>query len=242
MEDGQLWGHPIYNWDAHMKTGFKWWINRIKFLTDHVDIVRVDHFNGFAKYWEVPVKHSTAVNGKWKKAKGMELLREVYKSNNKAYLIAEDLGEATLDAAVIRKEYNIPGMEVLQYALYDEHPLKNMQENTVLYTGTHDNDTSLGWYKSILKEMDQKKIKHVENILNIDVKEVNWSMIEYSLESKALLVMVPIQDLLGISSEGRMNTPGTISNQNWSWRMVSNDLRDSIKKRMKKITKKANRV
>ena len=156
--------------------------------------------------------------------------------------MAEDLGEATLDAAVIRKEYNIPGMEVLQYALYDAHPLKNMQENTVLYTGTHDNDTSLGWYKTISEEMDIKKIKHIKNILDLDTKEVNWAMIEYSLESKALLVMVPIQDLLGLLSEGRMNTPGTVSNQNWSWRMVSNDLRDSIKKRMKKITKKANRV
>ena len=242
MEDGQLWGHPIYNWDAHMKTGFEWWINRIKFLTDHVDIVRVDHFNGFAKYWEVPAKHSTAVNGKWEKAKGMGLLREVYKSNNKVFLIAEDLGEATLDAAVIRKEYNIPGMEVLQYALYDEHPLKNMQENTVLYTGTHDNDTSLGWYKTISKGTNQNEMKHVENILDLDTKAVNWSMIEYSLESKAFIVMVPIQDLLGLFSEGRMNTPGTISNQNWSWRMESNDLQASIKEKMKKITKKANRV
>jgi len=242
MEDGQLWGHPIYDWDVHMKTGFEWWINRIKFLTDHVDIVRVDHFNGFAKYWEVPEKDSTAVNGKWEKAKGMELLREVFKSNNKVFLIAEDLGEASLDAAVIRKKYNIPGMEVLQYALYDEHPLKNMQENTVLYTGTHDNDTSLGWYKTISKGTDQNKIKHVENILDLDAKEVNWSMIEYSLESKAFIVMVPIQDLLGLSSEGRMNTPGTISNQNWSWRMEAHDLKAPIKGKMKKITKKANRV
>ena len=242
MEEGQLWGHPIYDWEAHRKTGFEWWIKRINFLMDHVDIVRVDHFNGFAKYWEVPAKDITAANGKWVKAKGMELLKKVFKSNKKIYLIAEDLGEAALDASVIRREYNIPGMEVLQFALYDEHPLKDIKENTVLYTGTHDNDTSVGWYKTISKEMDQKQFEHVSNILDLEQKEVNWSMIEYSLQSKASTVMVPIQDLLGLCSEGRMNTPGTISNQNWSWRMVSYNLTDSIKDRMKKITKKANRV
>ena len=242
MDTGQLWGHPIYDWQKHSDSGFNWWINRIEYLMQYVDIIRIDHFNGFAKYWEVPAKDSTAIHGKWIKAKGSDLLAKVFRNDSEIYLIAEDLGEATADAAIIREKYNIPGMGVLQFAFYDQDPLVNLKENTVLYTGTHDNDTSVGWYNSLRKESSKGKIDSVKNILDLDSKEVNWSMIEYSLQSKALTVMVPLQDILGLGSEARMNTPGTVSDKNWSWRMTTNNLNDSMVERMKKITKKANRL
>ena len=242
MESGQLWGHPIYDWQKHLDSGFNWWINRINYIIKYVDIIRIDHFNGFAKYWEVPANDLNAIHGKWVKAKGTELLDNLFRTEKKIYLIAEDLGEASADAAVIRKKYNIPGMSVLQFAFYEEGPLSDIQENTVLYTGTHDNDTSIGWYNSLNGQLPQDKMDKVKNILNLNSKEVNWAMIEYAFQSRALNVMVPVQDLLGLGSEARMNTPGTISDQNWTWRMTQNDLKDSIMHKMKTITQKANRI
>ena len=156
-------------------------------------------------------------------------------------LIAEDLGEASKDALVIREKYDIPGMSILQYMLNGKENAWYDVEKTVLYTGTHDNDTILGWYDHIRKNLSKKELESVKLILNIDPKEVNWSMIEYSLHSNAYLVIVPIQDILGLGSNARMNKPGTVSKKNWSWRMDPSELNSSKVKRMKNYTMESNR-
>ena len=241
MESGQLWGHPIYDWQKHQDSKFKWWMNRIDHTMEYVDIVRVDHFNGFAKYWEVPAKDINATKGKWVTAKGKELLEQVFKHNN-VNLFAEDLGEASADAAILRNEYDIPGMSILQFSFYEPNDLKDMEENTVLYTGTHDNDTSIGWYGSLNEKLTESEIDLLKNILELSSKEVNWSMIEYSFQSPATTVIVPIQDILGLGSDARMNTPGTISNRNWSWRMAADELKDFMIKKVENITQRTNRA
>ena len=241
MESGQLWGHPIYDWQKHQDSKFKWWMNRIDHTMEYVDIVRVDHFNGFAKYWEVPAKDINATKGKWVTAKGKELLEQVFKHNN-VNLFAEDLGEASADAAILRNEYDIPGMSILQFSFYEPNDLKDMEENTVLYTGTHDNDTSIGWYGSLNEKLTESEIDLLKNILELSSKEVNWSMIEYSFQSPATTVIVPIQDILGLGSDARMNTPGTISNRNWSWRMAPDELKDFMMKKVENITQRTNRA
>ena len=240
-DSGQLWGHPIYNWENHSKSGFNWWIERIKYLRQNVDFVRIDHFNGFAKYWEVPIFDKDASRGKWVIAKGMELLQKLYMSMEEVNLIAEDLGEASKDALAIREKYNIPGMSILQYMLTGNENAWYEIEETVLYTGTHDNDTILGWYDHIRKDLSKKDLESIDRILNIDPQEVNWSMIEYSLHSNAYLVIVPIQDILGLGSNARMNKPGTVSKKNWSWRMDPSELNSSKVRRMKNYTMESNR-
>ena len=242
MESGQLWGHPIYNWEEHENSGFSWWVNRINHTMQYVDLIRIDHFNGFAKYWEVPIQDLDAAGGSWVKAKGIELLEEVFKNNNKVNLIAEDLGEASVDAAVLRNKYGIPGMNVLQFLFYDGDSIDNIEENTVLYTGTHDNDTSIGWFESLNNKLSIDEINDLKNILNSDSKGMNWSMIEYSFQARAKTVIVPVQDILGLGSDSRMNTPGTISENNWSWRMDSSELKDTMLRKMRDITKEANRA
>ena len=242
MESGQLWGHPIYNWEEHENSGFSWWVNRINHTMQYVDLIRIDHFNGFAKYWEVPIQDLDAAGGRWVKAKGIELLEEVFKNNNKVNLIAEDLGEASVDAAVLRNKYGIPGMNVLQFLFYDGDSIDNIEENTVLYTGTHDNDTSIGWFESLNNKLSIDEINDLKNILNSDSKGMNWSMIEYSFQARAKTVIVPVQDILGLGSDSRMNTPGTISENNWSWRMDGSELKDTMLRKMRDITEEANRA
>ena len=242
MESGQLWGHPIYNWEKHENSDFSWWVNRINHAMQYVDLMRIDHFNGFAKYWEVPIQDSDAAGGRWVRAKGIELLEKVFKNNNKVNLIAEDLGEASADAAVLRNKYGIPGMNVLQFLFYDGDSIDNIEENTVLYTGTHDNDTSIGWFESLNNKLSSDEINDLKNILNSDSKGMNWSMIEYSFQARAKTVIVPVQDILGLGSDSRMNTPGTISENNWSWRMDSSELKDTMLRKMRDITEEANRA
>ena len=242
MESGQLWGHPIYDWQKHQDSNFAWWINRIDHMMKYVDIIRIDHFNGLAKYWEIPIEDVDATQGQWVEAKGSELLENVFKNNGNVNLIAEDLGEAAADAAILRNEYDIPGMSILQFSFYEPNDLKDMEENTVLYTGTHDNDTSIGWYGSLNEKLTESEIDLLKNILELSSKEVNWSMIEYSFQSPATTVIVPIQDILGLGSDARMNTPGTISNRNWSWRMAPDELKDFMMKKVKNITQRTNRA
>jgi 4-alpha-glucanotransferase len=242
MESGQLWGHPIYDWQKHQDSNFSWWIDRINHMMKYVDIIRIDHFNGLAKYWEIPIKDVDATQGQWVEAKGSELLENVFKNNGNVNLIAEDLGEAAADAAILRNKHDIPGMSILQFSFYEIENLRDMEENTVLYTGTHDNDTSIGWYESLNDKLSKNEIDTLKNVLKSDLKEVNWHMIEYSLQSRAMTVIVPIQDILGLGSDARMNTPGTINDENWSWRMNGSELKNSMMEKMKNITEKANRA
>ena len=243
-ETGQVWGHPIYDWGKHKEEGFKWWTSRILNLLELVDIIRIDHFNGFAKYWEVPALDKDGLRGKWVNGKGDELLHTAFKNQENLSFIAEDLGEAAPDALILCKKYKIPGMHILQFSFHDENPFENIEENKVVYTGTHDNDTSMGWYKNIKNDTENlsKEKDCIHATLSLESKELNWSMIEYCLRSNAIISIIPIQDLLGLGSSARMNTPGTVSDLNWSWRMESNDLSRIIIQKMKQLTKDTSRI
>ena len=249
ISTGQIWGHPIYNWEEHKKNDYNWWLNRILFLFKKVDIIRVDHFNGFAKYWEIPSEDKNGLNGQWVEGPGRELLDIIFKEIDGQVILAEDLGEAYDEAKKLRNIFGIPGMKILQFSFGDGKPLENMDSNTVLYTGTHDNNTSLGWYnekpgisntdsiKNHIKSRNKAKI-----YLGLDESiEVPWSMIRYVMNSDAYFCIIPLQDILGLDSSARMNTPGTIGD-NWVWRYEKKSLNTTIKKQFKKITEDTNRI
>ncbi len=247
-ETGQVWGHPTYDWHVHEQTNFKWWLERIKNLMEFVDIIRIDHFNGFAKYWEVSAKDSDGLNGKWREGKGEQLLKVAYKKLEGLNLIAEDLGEAWRDAAVLRKKYGIPGMHLLQFSFYEDNPFNEMEENMVAYTGTHDNDTLYGFYETINKpttkflERALIGVNFSRQLSDCSNDDINWLMIEYCLRSNAYMTIIQAQDILCLGKESRMNTPSTISDQNWAWRIDISKLTDDKILKMKKIVKRAGRL
>ena len=240
MKTGQVWGHPIYDWEKHLDTNFEWWCQRMRYLNQLVDVIRIDHFNGFAKYWEIPAEDTTGLRGKWKSSLGELLLKALYDNIKNINLIAEDLGEAAKDAAAIMEKYNIPGMQVLQFLLEDES-FQNINGNKILYTGTHDNETSVQWFQNIIKEGMKKNInekeKRIKFILGKDFNNIHWSMISFCMDSSASIVIFPMQDLLGLGPEGRMNTPGTVGDQNWTWRMERDSINEKLINRMSDLTK-----
>jgi 4-alpha-glucanotransferase len=222
--EGQLWGNPVYDWPAHEKEHFAWWIRRMQAALQLTDIVRIDHFRGFSAYWEVPAGESTAMNGKWITAPGKELFNEMRKQLGDLPVFAEDLGVITPDVEELRDSNGFPGMKVLQFAFeckdgaldasnaYLPH---NYGYNSVAYTGTHDNDTSRGWYDGLSSEY--KDI--VRRYLECPDDQVVWQMMRSVLMSHAKYAIFPVQDLLGLGAEARMNTPATCGTSNWSWRM-----------------------
>ena len=224
LDTGQLWGHPTYKWVAHEASGFRWWIDRVDHLKNIADILRIDHFNGFVKYWEVPAHHKTGEAGAWHSGPGELFFDALFNSLGSLPIIAEDLGEATMAAASIREKFNIPGMKILQMSFNDEEEINKIREKTVVYTGTHDNDTSLGWFRS-KQEQDNDQIgistkserQRAMRLLGTDCSEFNWDLINVAMRSKANTVIIPLQDVLGLDSSGRMNTPGKIG-PNWTWR------------------------
>jgi 4-alpha-glucanotransferase len=250
---GQVWGHPIYNWAAHEKSNYQWWIDRLRYLFNLVDIVRIDHFNGFAKYWEIPVEQNNDSIGKWVKGPGEKLLLTVKKSIGSKPIIAEDLGEATKDAKIIRDRFAIPGMKILQMSFGKEEQSNSLipelnQKNIVVYTGTHDNDTSIGWLHTkpgkgntqTAAEITLER-KHALKFLGTDGSEINWDFISLAMNSKANTVIIPLQDILGLGTNARMNIPGTVGN-NWEWRFKKNKLTSNIIERMRTLTEESKRM
>ena len=246
---GQLWGHPLYQWEAHEASHYKWWKSRFKKLYEMVDIIRIDHFNGIAKYWKVPAESSTAVNGEWVEGPGENFFEEIFNYLNENSIIAEDLGEAEKEGRELKNKYGIPGMKILQSAFgngYKSYP-HSYTENCVVYTGTHDNDTTVGWFHSqpgegntqTKNEIDTERM-NVLKYLKTDGKEIHWDMIKIALSSKAKTVIIPLQDILGLDSSARMNIPGTVSG-NWRWRFDWSMLTEGIMHRMKILTTKFNR-
>ncbi len=243
---GQLWGNPIYDWDAMMDDGFRWWIARVASTLRTVDVVRLDHFRGFAASWEVPGKDTTAENGSWVDVPGAELFTALKRSLGNIAVIAEDLGVITHDVEKLRDSFGFPGMRILQFAFggdSNNHDLPhNYVENCVAYTGTHDNDTVVGWFNSqagagstrrpseISREHD-----HCLKYLHSDGGEINWDFIRAVWASVAGIAIAPMTDVLGIGSEGRMNLPATTSG-NWDWRMAKNSLSPEISARLKELT------
>ena len=222
--DGQLWGNPVYDWEAHRKEHFSWWIKRIEQTLKSCDIIRIDHFRGFAAYWEVKRGEKTAMNGKWVNAPGQELfvaLRE--KLGSDLPIIAEDLGVITEDVEALRDANNFPGMKILQFAFNVENGMldatnaylpHNCQYTSVIYTGTHDNNTTRGWYENL----DGLTKDLVRRYLECPDDQVVWQLIRQMLLSSSKDAILPMQDWLELGQEGRMNIPSTCGTSNWSWR------------------------
>jgi 4-alpha-glucanotransferase len=214
---GQLWGNPLYRWEAHEKSGFAWWIARMRHALKHFELVRIDHFRGFAGYWEIPAKESTAINGRWMPGPGAKLFEALDAALGGLPIIAEDLGLITPDVVELRERFNLPGMRILQFAFAEDekHPFlpHHYVPNSVAYTGTHDNDTSIGWWNTATPEEKEFAKKY----LGSEGHEIQWDMIRAISNSEANTVIILMQDVLGLSGDHRMNFPGH-PKDNWEWR------------------------
>lgn len=222
--DGQLWGNPLYDWPAHAADGYNWWIARLRSNFTLCDIVRIDHFRGFEAYWAIPGGAPTAKTGSWVPGPGLGFFEAIRAKLPDAKLIAEDLGLLTPATIALREATGLPGMAVLQFAfggeadnLYLPH---NLRANTVIYSGTHDNDTTLGWYATT----DEKTRDHVRRYLRVSGAEVGWDFVRAAYASVANLAVIPLQDLMSLGSEARFNTPGKPQG-NWTWRYRAEQLR-----------------
>lgn len=221
--DGQLWGNPLYDWPAHAANGYAWWLARLRAAFAFADVVRIDHFRGFEAYWSVPAGAATARTGRWIEGPGLPFFAAVQTALPGARLIAEDLGLLTPATTALREATGLPGMAVLQFAFgvdatnpYLPH---NLRANCVIYPGTHDNDTTLGWYQTA----DESIRDHVRRYLRVSGREIGWDLIRSAYASVAGLAVIPLQDLLCLGPEGRFNTPGRAAG-NWGWRYRAEQL------------------
>ncbi len=240
---GQRWGNPLYNWPAHVHTGFTWWIDRVRHSLRLVDRLRLDHFRGFAACWEISAAEETAERGRWAPAPGTALFHALHDALGDLPLIAEDLGFITPDVTALRERFHLPGMAILQYAFGADrtptlHQPHRYTRDTVAYTGTHDNDTILGWWMrtSATCSEDDRGIEasrgFAREYLQTDGWEIHWVCLRTLLASVADLVVIPLQDLLGLGSEARMNYPGQAFG-NWGWRVEHDQLTDDAQGRLR---------
>lgn len=242
---GQKWDMPVYDWEEHLKSNYDWWIRRIKKNLELYDLLRIDHFRGFSAYWEIPGNDKTAVNGKWAKAPGEGLLRFLEKEFPTMPFIAEDLGDIDQPVYDLRDQYNLPGMQVLQFAFGDDMPKSihiphNHIENSIAYTGTHDNNTTKGWFKEeVNKPMKKRMKKYFDK--KVKTKNCNHKMIRATLASCAKIAIIPMQDLLDLDSWARMNNPGGSKN-NWVWKVRKKDLNKKFIKNTRKLLLLFNRI
>ena len=234
-ETGQLWGNPIYNWDHMHEQGFKWWIQRFQTMLDYVDLIRVDHFRGFRAYWQVKQGETTAINGEWVQAPGDKLFEALREKLGHLPILAEDLGVITPDVEALRDKFEFPGMKILHFAFGsgpgNPYLPYNCPRNCLIYTGTHDNNTTVGWFKALPEHEKQT----VEAYLGGISQEIHWALIRLALSSVANQVIIPVQDLLGVGCEARMNFPSTAEG-NWAWRYSAGDLTEAISDRLKQMT------
>jgi len=234
-ETGQLWGNPLYRWERMAQTGYSWWIERFRATFELVDMVRVDHFRGFEGYWEVPATEKTAVRGRWVKGPGPDLFRAVERALGKLPIIAEDLGVITPEVEALRDQFEFPGMRILQFAFasdaQDPFLPHNYIPNCVVYTGTHDNDTTLGWFDTCTPEERQAALAY----FGTDGQDIGWDMIRWLFASVADTAIVPLQDMLSLGTEARMNYPSRLGG-NWSWRFSFDALTPALTSRLRQIT------
>ena len=235
---GQLWGNPLYNWEYHKKTEYDWWIKRIRHCLKLYDVVRIDHFRGFDEYYSIPYGNKTAVDGTWMPGPGMDLFRTIEEKLGKLNIIAEDLGFLTESVLQMLSDSGFPGMKVIQFAFdpnggsaYLPH---NYPENSVVYTGTHDNDTTRGWYHSTDKAT-RDFAKEYMNAQRLDEDDLAWDFIRLAMSSKANLCVTPMQDLLNLDGKARINVPSTLGG-NWTWRMEKGQFDEETVKRLKRMT------
>ena len=241
-ETGQRWGNPLYDWDVHRETGFSWWEARMRRMFDLFDLVRVDHFRGFAASWHIPADEPTAVIGEWVDAPGEELFDTLLERFGRLDVIAEDLGVITPDVEALRDRYGLPGMKVLQFGFGTEsaHALDQFRPNVVAYPGTHDNDTARGWFESRPTEDPEEYEAAVEQ-LGSTPETFAWDLIEAVMGSEANMAIIPMQDLLDLGTEARMNEPGTTAG-NWTWRFEWADVSPDIVERMAELTEETGRA
>jgi 4-alpha-glucanotransferase len=244
---GQLWGNPIYNWDTMKASGYRWWIERLRASLKMFDMVRLDHFRGFEAYWEIPAGEPTAMHGTWVKGPGAELFQVLTDALGPLPIVAENLGVITAEVEAIRNQFDYPGMAILQFAFSTDPQAPtfrphNYEQQLVAYTGGHDNDTMFGWWRSGIAQSTRtqadvkKEYADAQNYFGVSADEldrgVNWIFIREVMKSVANTVLFPLQDVLGRGSEARMNTPGTLGG-NWTWRLGSDDLRETDQCRLK---------
>jgi len=235
-EDGQLWGNPLYNWDALKELDYTWWIERIGKALEFCDIVRIDHFRGFESYWQVPYGAKTARKGRWMPGPGKDLFEVIKDKMGDLPIIAEDLGIITSEVEKLRDEFDLPGMKVIQFGFdtghHNEHMPHNFQTNhAIVYTGTHDNDTTIGWYENSSVEVQDQ----VRRYLNVSGKDIAWDIIRLAFLSIAQMAIVPIQDVLRLDESYRMNTPGT-ANGNWQYRLTPKALSKELAQQLKYLS------
>jgi 4-alpha-glucanotransferase len=238
---GQRWGNPIYRWmegkSLDRKT-FRWWVRRIDHLNSLMDLIRIDHFRGFEAYWSIPASEKTAVRGKWVRGPGMQFFRKLENELGLLPLIAEDLGVITPGVEKLRRDLELPGMRILQFAFdfnnkntYLPHNIN--ETNCILYTGTHDNNTTNGWFYG--GELNDGARKYVLEYLGADdFPDFHWKLIRQAYRTVARLVIIPAQDILGYGAEFRMNTPGTTEG-NWRWKLVAGSITDDMIERLRRM-------
>jgi len=225
-DTGQRWGNPLYNWDHLQETGFQWWLDRIQSQLVLYDLIRIDHFRGLDACWQIPASDDTAENGQWVKMPGRELLKSIIQAFDQLPLVAEDLGVITPEVEALRDEFELPGMKILQFAFggdsHNPYLPHNHNNLSVVYTGTHDNNTTLGWYESEPESVRQHVSAYLDKKLDMP-----WSLNKACLASVANLAVLPLQDVLGLGAEHRMNTPGTVEG-NWRWRYADDALKPEL--------------
>jgi 4-alpha-glucanotransferase len=236
-ETGQLWGNPTYDWEVLQKRGFRWWLQRLKSLLDYVDLIRIDHFRGFQAYWAVQEGETTAMNGEWIEAPGEAFFNAVKEEFGSLPILAEDLGVITPEVEELRDMFDFPGMKILQFAFGGDasNPYLpfNFVRNCLVYTGTHDNDTTVGWFDQA-SEYERDRVLRYLGGLSAD--GIHWNMIRLALGSIADQAVFPLQDILGLGSFARMNTPGQ-ADGNWAWRYRSEMLTGELRERLRELTR-----
>lgn len=240
-EDGQLWGNVLFKWDYLKETGFDWWIKRISHNLELADIIRIDHFRGLVAFWAVPYGATTAKGGSWIEAPAVELFEAINKKLGDLPIIAEDLGVITPDVDAVREQFNLPGMKILQFAFDDSEANPYLphfyEKNSVVYTGTHDNDTVVGWYNGLDPEVKLKLHWYAGSIGN----DLHWTMIRLAWASVSKIAVIPLQDVLGLDTASRMNIPGTLSD-NWQWRYLEGQLLEEYGVKLYELSKLYNRL
>jgi 4-alpha-glucanotransferase len=249
---GQFWGNPLYHWEHMIADGFRWWIERVRATLHTIDILRIDHFRGFAACWEIPGGEQTAERGQWVDAPGRELFTAIKHALGPLPIIAEDLGVITPDVEALRDGFGFPGMRILQFAFSSDSDNQdlphNYHQNVVVYTGTHDNDTTVGWFKS---EAGQGSTRDAEQVsrekefalkyLNSTGEEIHWDFIRAVQASVASIAVIPLQDLLGLGTSARMNLPNSTQG-NWSWRYKAGDLMPQLGQRLQDLAQTYGRI
>ena len=232
---GQRWGNPLYRWNVLATRNYDWWIERFRTTFELVDIVRLDHFRGFEAYWEVPSAEETAINGRWRSGPGSPFFERIQQEFGGLPIVAEDLGLITPEVTALRQKHDLPGMAVLQFA-WDGEPENpylphNHERNQVVYTGTHDNDTTIGWWETL----DQRSRRQAQRYLGIHGDDIAWDFIRVALQSVGDTSIVPLQDVLSLGSEARMNQPGRPMG-NWGWRFRPEQLSEEVAARLRDLT------